>query len=48
MEEENCDQGQTVYCEVIKQNELELDNIEFEIQPIIAFNSFVFYCFEQL
>ena len=25
-------------CDVIKQNESELANIDFEIQPIIAFN----------
>ena len=31
---------------MIKPNESELANIDFEIQPIIAFNLILFYCFE--
>ena len=32
-------------CDVIKQNESEPTNIDFEIQPIKRKISFVFYCF---
>ena len=33
-------------CDVIKQNELELANIDFQIQQILLFNFLCIFCFE--
>ena len=37
--------GYELKCEVIKQNQLELGNIDFKIEPNKAENVFVSYCF---
>ena len=39
---EKCPHTKLIKCDVIKQKESELENMDFEIQP------FVFYCFTNL